>query len=671
MSEHPQTIGRYRIVRLLGSGAMGDVYLAEDPNIDRELAIKTVRVMGGSPEDVEDRKQRLLREARAAGKFVHPNVVTLFDADEVDGQLYLAFEYVPPGIDLAKRMTSSPQVTLRQALRWVREIAQALHYAHERGIVHRDIKPSNVLIAADGTAKVADFGIAKLLGPGTELTRTGSVVGSPQYMSPEQVRGETLDGRSDVFSLGVVFYELLCGIRPFGGETLSTLVFEILSKEPPPVGSLRPSLPGELVALAHRMLAKDRNHRSATAEAVVQDIRKLEASIPVHQLDDTAAPSDVEETRRIATAISQQIDSSAQIHQGAGSEAPTRASDAMSTPGFVPPPPPVGSGGAPSDPTLAASQHPPAAPVQASAPTPMSTQLPARGVAASASSGSKTARNVVLGLGVLGAVGIAGLVGLWFILRSFAPQLLPAALGGSGPADFMEIETAELAPPDDTTEDPAAGAAVPDEPAAPAAAVAAPPVAPAASGDEPPDETGSEAAAVEAIRDEVKQARSEPEPAPPPPTREQTTPPPPPPPVRRADPEPVRSAPPPAPPQTQAQTDPEPKREPEPEVDRDLRRWQAAASRANREMSTGLRFRFDIKPKDLLAIVRVWPEGEDIIVKGQAEDFKDGRKGKDMTLPGDGDHLVQLLIGGEVQHSILVHASAGNPQATTVSLDLR
>jgi len=150
----PQTIGRYRILRLLGSGAMGDVYLAEDPNIGRQLAIKTVRVVGGTPDDVADRKQRLLREARAAGRFVHPNVVTLFDADESDGTLYLAFEYVPPGVDLAQRMNAKPAVTLRQARCWVREIAQALQFAHNHGIVHRDIKPSNVLIDDDGTAKV-------------------------------------------------------------------------------------------------------------------------------------------------------------------------------------------------------------------------------------------------------------------------------------------------------------------------------------------------------------------------------------------------------------------------------------------------------------------------------------------------------------------------------------
>ena len=214
--EGGRSVGRYRILDFLGAGAMGEVYLAEDPHIERKLAIKTVRLVG-RPQEVEDRKKRLLREARAAGRLLHPNVVALFDAGEADGLLFLAFEFVE-GSDLANRLERGP-LSLREVLRIVRQVAEALHYAHGQGVVHRDIKPSNILLDTIGRVKVADFGIAKMAGQSTELTVAGSVMGSPQYLSPEQIRGEELDGRSDVFSLGVVLYELLSGNRPFAGET--------------------------------------------------------------------------------------------------------------------------------------------------------------------------------------------------------------------------------------------------------------------------------------------------------------------------------------------------------------------------------------------------------------------------------------------------------------------
>ena len=195
---------------------MGEVYLAEDPQIDRQLAIKTVR-LAGRPQEVEDRKKRLLREARAAGRLLHPNVVTLFDAGEAEGLLFLAFEFVE-GTDLAGRLDSGAALSLREVLRIVRQAAEALDYAHGQGIVHRDIKPSNILLDRAGRVKVADFGIAKMAGQNTELTVAGSVMGSPQYLSPEQIRGEELDGRSDIFSLGVLLYEILSGKRPFDGR---------------------------------------------------------------------------------------------------------------------------------------------------------------------------------------------------------------------------------------------------------------------------------------------------------------------------------------------------------------------------------------------------------------------------------------------------------------------
>jgi serine/threonine protein kinase len=292
-----QNVGRYRVLRFLGAGAMGEVYLAEDPHIERKLAIKTVRVAGGRPQDVEDRKRRLLRESRAAGRMLHPNIVTLFDAGEFEGLLYLAFEFVE-GVDLAGRIEKPPPLTLGEVLRIIGQVADALDYAHRQGIVHRDIKPSNILLDTAGKVKVADFGIAKVVGQNTELTVAGSVMGSPQYLSPEQIRGEELDGRSDIFSLGVVLYELLSGRRPFDGETITTLVYQILNKDPL-VSSLR-SVPPRLDQLLHHMMAKDREQRIATAAMVAEELAAISRDLPESILAAPAAEVEGElDTTRI------------------------------------------------------------------------------------------------------------------------------------------------------------------------------------------------------------------------------------------------------------------------------------------------------------------------------------------------------------------------------------
>lgn len=294
--ENGQIVGRYRIVRHLGSGAMGEVYLAEDPQIERLLAIKTVRLQGAKSEEAEERKGRLLREAKAAGRLIHPHIVTLFDAGEEEGLFYLAFEYVD-GSDLAIRMETPPPLTLGQALGIVRQAAQGLEYAHRMGVIHRDIKPSNLLLDREGRVKVSDFGIAKLLGQATELTMTGSVVGSPHYLSPEQVRGEDLDGRSDLFSLGVVLYELLSRSRPFQGETLTTLVYQILHREPLPLSQLRSWVPPRLEELVRRMLQKDREARFVTAGEVAAEVAAIEEELPGELLEVPLDEPEMELTR--------------------------------------------------------------------------------------------------------------------------------------------------------------------------------------------------------------------------------------------------------------------------------------------------------------------------------------------------------------------------------------
>ncbi|HEX6203949.1 MAG TPA: protein kinase, partial [Thermoanaerobaculia bacterium] len=277
--ESGDSLGRYTIERRLGSGAMGDVHLARDPRIDRRVALKTLRIATVRPGEMESMGERLLREARAAGRLIHPHIVTLFDAGEHDGLLYLAFEYVA-GSDLAARLRTGPPLALGEALRIAGETCEGLAHAHAAGLVHRDVKPSNLLLTPEGRVKISDFGIAKLSGESQELTVSGTVMGSPHYLSPEQVRGEPLDGRSDLFSLGIVLYEMIAGRRPFAGETLTTLVYQILHQEAPALPPLRAGLSPAVPRLLAWFLAKDRDERVPDGRTAADAIARLAAELP-------------------------------------------------------------------------------------------------------------------------------------------------------------------------------------------------------------------------------------------------------------------------------------------------------------------------------------------------------------------------------------------------------
>lgn len=278
---------------------MGEVYLAKDPQIERLVAIKTVRLAGTDPGAEEDLRVRMAREAKAAGQLVHPHVVTLFDAGEAEGVFFLAFEYIE-GTDLEARARGQPPLTSAEVVRIGRQTASGLSAAHRRGIVHRDIKPSNLLQNEEGSVKISDFGIAKLSGQRTELTQLGAVVGTPHYLSPEQVRGEPLDGRSDLFSLGIVLYELLARRLPFDGETFSTLLYQILSEEPTPFAELRPDLPPRLSNAVMRLLAKTPDERFPTADALRDELEAIEreleatAGLPTAALPAAGAPTRLE-----------------------------------------------------------------------------------------------------------------------------------------------------------------------------------------------------------------------------------------------------------------------------------------------------------------------------------------------------------------------------------------
>ncbi|MGV8057673.1 MAG: CHASE2 domain-containing protein [Smithellaceae bacterium] len=268
-TEIKPTLGRYEIVKELGRGAMGTVFLGKDPRINREVAIKTLRYEEIDTEQLAEVKKRFFREAEAAGKLSHPNIVTIFDVGEDYDIAYMAMELLD-GSDMAKYCRKENLLPLKEIIRVVSCVASALDYAHANGIVHRDIKPANIMILNNGEVKVADFGIARVMA--TSKTQTGVVLGTPSYMSPEQIAGKKVDGRSDLFSLGVVLYELITGEKPFQGDSIATLMYNITSSAPPAIKDLSPDIPEKLVPIVEKLLTKDVDTRYQTGKLLADDL---------------------------------------------------------------------------------------------------------------------------------------------------------------------------------------------------------------------------------------------------------------------------------------------------------------------------------------------------------------------------------------------------------------
>jgi serine/threonine protein kinase len=271
-----QTLGRYLIEAEIGRGAMGVVYRAYDPQIGRQVAIKTISLSGQEFADELEYRSRFLREVRAAGRLSHPGVVTIYDAgeDPETQEPYLVMEFVA-GEPLSKVLARNRKLSLPLALQYAQEIAEALDYAHSQGVVHRDIKPANILVTEDGHAKIADFGVAWLH---QEITQVGEVVGSPAYMAPEQMSGKQGDARSDLFSLGVVLYSMITGFRPFQGNSAKTVVFKVMNIEPIPVTSFQSDVSPELDAIVSRAIAKDPDERYPNGAALARAIQAFRDS---------------------------------------------------------------------------------------------------------------------------------------------------------------------------------------------------------------------------------------------------------------------------------------------------------------------------------------------------------------------------------------------------------
>ena len=270
----PQQVGRYQVSERIGRGGMASVFRAFDPGIDRVLAIKFLH-----PDYCEDEgyRARFIREARAAGMLSHPSIVTIYDVGEITGRPYMAMELIE-GEPLNDVIAKKGSLSIRETLAIGLQLAQALDYAHKKGLVHRDIKPANVMLLPDGqTIKVMDFGIAHFSSQNEQMTtRVGDVLGTPQYMSPEQTQGAKVDGRSDLFSVGVLLYFMLGGRVPFQGDSLVALAMKIVNDEPQPIEQLRPDTPVALRRIVKKCLAKSASDRFQLGEELAQSIRALQ-----------------------------------------------------------------------------------------------------------------------------------------------------------------------------------------------------------------------------------------------------------------------------------------------------------------------------------------------------------------------------------------------------------
>ncbi|HEY3123410.1 MAG TPA: serine/threonine-protein kinase, partial [Thermoanaerobaculia bacterium] len=358
-------LGRYEVLSELGKGAMGIVYLAKDPVIGRMVAIKTIKASSMGDDDSESRefRERFIREAQTAGILSHPNIVTIHDiGEDPDTKIsFIAMEYIE-GKTLKGLLLEKAGFSWDQIADMIAQVAEAMDYAHRKGIIHRDIKPANIIVTADGKVKITDFGIAKIAS--SNLTTTGQFLGTPNYMSPEQVSGSPVDGRSDIFSLGVVLYELLTRRKPFSGENLTAISYKIVHEDFTPPAELSGEVPPEFNPIVARAMAKDPWNRYQRGKDFALALEQLRAHLEeLRAMADlgtmVSSQSDVatakmENLAAIAEEGARQAEASATRRPAAASESASAAADAESSasrsaaarpvavsPPVAPPPPPA------------------------------------------------------------------------------------------------------------------------------------------------------------------------------------------------------------------------------------------------------------------------------------------------------------------------------------------
>jgi beta-lactam-binding protein with PASTA domain/predicted Ser/Thr protein kinase len=288
--------GRYRIIRKLGAGGMADVYLAEDQELGRRVAIKILNDRHAADDSFIE---RFRREAKNAAGLSHPNIVSIYDRGEAEGTYYIAMEFLD-GRSLKELIVGRGPAPIKTAIDYARQILAAVGFAHRHGIVHRDIKPHNVLVGSEGRLKVTDFGIAR--SGASQMTEVGSIIGTAQYLSPEQARGAPVDQTSDLYSVGVVLYEMLTGQVPFTGDTPLEIAMKHLSEVPKPPSELRPEVPHDLDSVVLRALAKDPSERYQGADEMDADLARVLEGLPVDPETETAATAVLSGSGVLATA---------------------------------------------------------------------------------------------------------------------------------------------------------------------------------------------------------------------------------------------------------------------------------------------------------------------------------------------------------------------------------
>jgi serine/threonine protein kinase len=435
----PTRIGKYEIVQKLGAGAFGTVYKATDQDLGRPVAIKTIRLEGlaASQASLEDLLARFKREAQVAAKLKHPNIVTIYEIGNAEGLSYISMEFVD-GVGLDRVIRTSGKMSVERAAAIGAQVADALAYAQKHNVVHRDIKPANIMIEAGDRVKVADFGIAKVTDSVDHLTATGSLLGTPSYMSPEQAQGRKVDGRSDLFSLGCIVYEMVAGQKAFRGDNLTAIMFKIITEEPPSLRELDPTVSDEMIRIIGKALAKAPETRYQTGRELADDLLAITrpgfvptvraAEVPT--LPPDTPPGDVPTVASAPT-----VRPEATIGSAATAARPTATASTQPAPGAPPPLPPTVL----TPPTARVEPPPLPARPAARGPQPLVAQPPVRRKGAGA--------GLLVGLGIAAVLGLAVIAGGgWYLFGRKAATAEPSPTPGTAQVAETPSDAASAAP---------------------------------------------------------------------------------------------------------------------------------------------------------------------------------------------------------------------------------